>query len=89
MANHKSAEKRHRQSLKRRESNREAKAAIRTALKKARAAVSAKDVKTAKESSKAVEKLLAKAATKGIMRKTTVRRYISRLATSVSRLEKR
>ncbi|MFM1849125.1 MAG: Ribosomal protein, partial [Pseudomonadota bacterium] len=50
MANHKSAIKRHRQSLKRRDRNRDARAAVRTAIKKVRALVAAGDEKGAKTS---------------------------------------
>lgn len=79
MANHKSAEKRHRQSLKRRERNREIKAAVRTAMKRARAASESKDPQ-AKELARAAESLLAKAAAKGVINKKNAARNISRVS---------
>ena len=63
MATHKSAEKRHRQSLKKRLTNRNMKAAVRTQVKKARAAIEKKEG-NAKELVKAAEKAIAKAASK-------------------------
>lgn len=85
MANHPSAEKRHRQSLRRREQNRAAKAAIRTTLKAALAALAADDQKTAQEQAGKAERLLAKAASKGVLHKKTAQRSISRLSSRVSR----
>ncbi len=78
MANHKSAEKRHRQSLKARERNRLARTAVRLAFKKARAAVVAKE-STAKELVVAAERAIAKAASKGLYHKKNAARKISRL----------
>lgn len=77
MANHKSAEKRHRQSIKRRDRNRAAKAAIRGAVRAARSAADSKDPK-ARELARAAERLLAKASTKGILNKKAAARLISR-----------
>lgn len=78
MANHKSAEKRHRQSLKRRDRNRMAKSGFRTAIKKAKSAVESKDA-NAKELLRQAEKAIAKAANKGIVHKKSAARRISRL----------
>jgi small subunit ribosomal protein S20 len=76
MANHKSAIKRHRQSLSRRSRNRSHKAEVRTALK----AASAANGPEAKELVKSAESLMAKAAKKGIFHKKTLARKISRLS---------
>lgn len=84
MANHKSAEKRHRQSLKRRTRNRVTKAAIRTVIKKSQAAIETKDIKGAKELARQAEVLIARAASKGIFHKKTAQRYISRVSSAVS-----
>jgi small subunit ribosomal protein S20 len=79
MANHKSAEKRHKQSLVRRQRNRLVKASVRTAVKKARAAIS--EASTDKELVVAqAESQLAKAAAKGVLHKKTASRLVSRLA---------
>ena len=93
MANHKSAAKRHRQSLKRRERNITQRSAFRTAVKKVVNMVSVKDaaasdsVKTdAAQALKAATRLLDKAAVHGIIHKNTARRKISRLATRVNSL---
>jgi small subunit ribosomal protein S20 len=83
MANHKSAEKRHRQSLKRRLRNRTAKAAVRTAVKKTRAAVESKDPNAA-ELLRAAERAIAKAASKGLFHRKNAARQISRLASAVA-----
>jgi small subunit ribosomal protein S20 len=78
MANHKSSEKRHRQSLKRRDRNRVVRASVRTVFKQAQAALQGKDAK-AKELCVAAERAIAKAASKGIISKNTAARKISRL----------
>ncbi len=79
MANHKSAEKRHRQNLKRRESNRGAKSTIRTSIKTAiELAKSGKRDEALLEAKKATS-LLDKAIVHGVLHKNTVQRTISRL----------
>jgi small subunit ribosomal protein S20 len=87
MATHKSAEKRHRQSLKKRLSNRNVKSAVRTQIKKARAAIEQKD-SNAKELVKAAEKAIAKAAAKGRFHKKNAARQISRLASKLGTKKK-
>jgi len=80
MANHKSAIKRHRQSLKRREVNRARRGEVRTAFKKA---VTALSVGKSTESSTAVreaESLIASAVKKGVIHRKTMARKVSRLA---------
>lgn len=83
MANHKSAEKRHKQSLVRRQRNRLVKTTVRTAVKKARAAI----VEASAEKGARIvqaERELAKAAAKGVLHKKTAARLISRLAKQAS-----
>lgn len=87
MANHKSAEKRHRQSIKKNERNKSAKTAIRTAVKKARAAIVAKDPK-AVELARAAEKMLAKASSKGIVNKKAASRQTSRINSQAAKSSK-
>ena len=85
MANHKSAEKRHRQSLKKRDHNREIKAAVRLAFKKARAAIEAKDSK-AGELVIAAERAVAKAANKGLYHKNNAARKVGRLMVAANKV---
>ena len=82
MANIKSAEKRHRQSLKHRERNTHWKSTVRSAVKKVREAVVAKDPKAA-EYLKAAERMLKKAASKGALHARNASRHVSRLAKAV------
>lgn len=77
MANHKSAIKRNRQSIKARERNRVARAAVRTAIKKASQA--GNDAES-KELMRQAERAIAKAAAKGILHPKNAQRKISRLA---------
>ena len=84
MANHKSAEKRIRQTEKRNEANRGYRAMVRTAVKKARAAADAGETDTAKELFIVAEKALASAASKGLYHPKNVSRKISRLAQAVN-----
>ena len=79
MANHPSALKRHRQSLKRRKRNRDAKSAIRTSIKKLSQLLGAGDKVAATEQAKLTTKLLDKAAVHGILHKKNAARTISRV----------
>ena len=79
MANHKSAIKRNKQSLKRRERNRTAKAALRTVIKKFNGAVSA-NLDEAKSVLTEVLPAISKAASRGIIHKNNASRKISRLS---------
>ena len=78
MANHKSALKRHRQSLENRDRNRATRSRMKTAVKAAVQAVEAKDENAAKILSTAVS-VVAKSASKGLIHKNTAARKISRL----------
>lgn len=84
MANHKSAEKRNRQNVKRRQRNRVIKAAVRTAIKRTRTAVEAGDKKEAQELLKKAERAVGKATAKGIYHKKTAARKVSRIAQLVA-----
>ena len=84
MANHKSAIKRHRRSLKLRDRNRNTKATFRTAVKEVQAALAAGKNTEAQAGLRAAERLIAKAAAKGIIHKSNAARRISRLATLVA-----
>ncbi|MDD2942696.1 MAG: 30S ribosomal protein S20 [bacterium] len=84
MANHVSAEKRHKQSLKRKEQNSLAKATFRTFIKKTLAAVKASDSTSANTFARKAESLLDKAAIHGVIHKKTAQRTISRLQKRVN-----
>ena len=84
MANHVSAEKRNRQSIKKKLRNQKSKAAVRTAIKNVKTAAS-QDLQKARELLREAEKLIASAATKGIYNKKTAARSISRLAKELNR----
>ena len=86
MANHPSAEKRNRQRIKRTIRNRAVKSSVRTHVKNVRAAIEAKDAKTAKEALKAATVAIDKASTKGVMAKETASRTVSRLSAQVHKL---
>ena len=88
MANHPSAEKRNRQRVVRTERNRAAKSALRSALKKARAAVGGADKAAAKGSVGTAEKALAKAASKGLIHPRTAARTTSRIAKALAKSAK-
>jgi len=84
VANIKSAEKRHRQSLKRRARNVHFRSTVKSALKKVRDAVEAKDPAKAKDAFKGAEKALKKAATKNAIHRRNASRHVSRLAKAVA-----
>ncbi|MBX3283668.1 MAG: 30S ribosomal protein S20 [Acidobacteria bacterium] len=79
MANHKSAEKRVRQTTKRNAINRSNRSELRTSIKKLRAAVTASDKSGATELLTPTVSLIDKAVNKGIIHKNTAARYKSRL----------
>lgn len=80
MANIKSAQKQNRKMIKNRARNRAAMGALRTAVKTARAAVDGKSAEAPALVKKAVS-IIDSAVTKGIVKRQTGSRYVSRLAT--------
>ena len=78
--------KAHRQSIKRREHNRQLRSRLRTALKRVRAAIDGNDLDAAKERLNETVSLVDKMANKGMIHRNTAGRYKSRL---VSRLRAR
>jgi len=80
MANIQSAQKQNRKMIKNRARNRAAMAKLRTAVKTARAAVDGKSEK-AKDLVKAAVAIVDGAVTKGILKRNTASRYVSRLVT--------
>ena len=79
MANIASAEKQNRKMIKHRTRNRAAMASLRTAVKKARTAVDDKSNEAAGLVKEAVA-IIDSAVTKGILKRRTASRYVSRLA---------
>jgi small subunit ribosomal protein S20 len=79
-----SAEKAHRQSVKRREQNRQQRSRLRTALKAIRAALDESDLDEARSRLTETFSLVDKMANKGIIHKNTAGRYKSRLVKRVS-----
>jgi len=87
LANHKSAEKRARQALRRRDQNRTVRSETRTRVKGLQTAIEAGDAAQAKDRLREAERSLRKAASKGVVKKTTAGRRVSRLARAVHALE--
>jgi small subunit ribosomal protein S20 len=85
MAQHRSAEKRARQAEKRRERNRAVRSRVRGSTRAVRAALEGGDVATAQKQLHAAEKIIRRAASKGVVKKTTASRAVSRLAKAVHR----
>lgn len=86
MANIASAEKQNRKMIKHRARNRAAMASLRTAVKKARTAVDDKSGEAAKLVKSAVS-IIDSAVSKGILKRRTASRYVSRLATRTAPAE--
>lgn len=86
MANHKSALKRHRQSLKRRARNRISKTRIKNTVKAVREAIEANDVALAQEALKEATSLLGKAARKNVIHDRQAQRRVSRLTMAVNKI---
>ena len=87
MPNIKSAEKRLRQSVVRRERNRTAKHAIRTECKKVVAAVAAGDAEQAETKLRSAAKLIDKSAAKNVIHRNAAARVKSRLSAKVKKVK--
>ena len=85
MATHKSAIKRHRQSLKRRQQNRTVTGGVRKAVRRTRTAVAEGDIEKAQQSLQVAISQLDSAAAKGMLHKNTVARSKSRLTKLVNK----
>jgi small subunit ribosomal protein S20 len=86
VANHPSAAKRNRQSLKRRTRARAAKSTVSTFVTKVNAAIAAGDKQNAEAELKAASVVLAKAASKGVLHRRNASRRTARLAAKVGRM---
>ena len=89
MANHKSAAKRARQSVKRNELNRARRSKVRTLTKAVEGALAAKDAPKAKTALVNAESALARAAGRGTLHWKTAARKTSRLAKRVKAAAKK
>lgn len=88
MANHKSAIKRHRQSIKRNARNRAARTRMKNLVKEVRTAISAGDKASAEQALKGATVALDKSASKGVIHWKKAARKVSRLAKAVNAIEK-
>ena len=88
MANHKSALKRHRQSLLARVRNRAVKTRVRNVIKAVRVALDGGDTAAAEAALLVATKALDKAATKKVLHWKTAARNISRLSTAINKSKK-
>ncbi|UCD86056.1 MAG: 30S ribosomal protein S20 [Deltaproteobacteria bacterium] len=86
MATSSSAQKRHRQNLKRRKRNQNIKSSIKTTIKKVRIAVEEKKREDAQVALKSAIPAINKAASKGVIHPRNASRKISRLTKKVSSL---
>jgi small subunit ribosomal protein S20 len=86
VATHKSAIKRQKQAEKKHEINKSVKSMLKTLAKKVEQAVEAKNADVAKEAMVKAMKAYDKAASQGILHKSTASRKISRLSTKVSKI---
>lgn len=86
MANHKSAEKRMRQTARRNEINRQNRAHLRTEIKKLRAAIAAGDRQQAQAILPATISIIDKSIQKGVVHGNAAARYKSRLTTAVNNM---
>ena len=86
MANHKSAEKRHRQTLRRTEVNRSREGRIRTFLKKVELAIASGNKEDAAAAYTAAQPELHRGVNKGVLHRNTVGRKLSRLSARINAL---
>lgn len=84
MANHKSAEKRVRQTERRNEVNRRNRSRLRTQIKSLRAAIAAGNAEEARTLLPATVSLIDKSIQKGVLHQNAAARYKSRLTASVN-----
>ena len=87
MANHKSAEKRNRQSQARRLRNRVNKTQMKHVVRKVNEAVQAGSVDEAKEALKIAIPVIARTAAKGSLHKKNASRKVSRLTRSINKIQ--
>jgi small subunit ribosomal protein S20 len=84
LAQHRSAKKRARQNLQRRERNRTIRSRLKTAVKYARMAIAGTDGDAARSALTSAEREIRRAASKGVLSKKQASRRVARLARSLS-----
>ncbi|MCX4244668.1 30S ribosomal protein S20 [Paraliomyxa miuraensis] len=84
MANHKQAEKRNRQRIKRRARNLQHLSTMRTYMKRVRRALAGGQLDQAKEAMPLAITAIGRAASKGVVHRNTAARYISRLTKAMN-----
>jgi len=87
VAEHPSALKRHRQSVKRRLRNQAVRTQLKHLVRAVRAAIAVRDSKQAADTLSRATRALDKAVTKGVLHRNTAARKISRLALAVHQLD--
>ena len=87
MANHKSAKKRIRRNSKFETVNKVRKSKVRTFVKKVESAINNKDKKLANEALKVAQPEMHKSVSKGIFKKNTISRKLSRLSKKIKLLK--
>lgn len=86
MNKHPSAQKRHRQSIKRQARNTAIRSRVRTTVRKLRESIAAGNAAEATERLLNATRVISKAATKGVFHRNTASRKISRLTLAVRKL---
>jgi len=86
MANHPSAAKRARQSLRRANVNRLRRSRVKTSMKKVEAAIAGGNKEAARAALKAAQPEMHRAVTKGVMQKNAAARKLSRLSARIKSL---
>ena len=86
MANHPQAKKRNRQTIKITARNKHVRTTVRTHMKRVRLAIESGDKAPATEALKLATKQLDRAVTKGVLKRKTASRTISRLTLAVNKL---
>lgn len=87
MNKHPSAQKRHRQSVKRQARNTAIRSRVRTSVRRLREAIAAGNATEAAERLASATRVINKAATKGVLHRNTASRKISRLTLAVRKLK--
>ena len=87
VANHASALKRHRQTLKRTARNQALRTRLRHAVRAVRQAVVGKDLAAAEETLRSAARALDKAVSKGLLHRNNAARRVARLSRAVSKLK--
>jgi small subunit ribosomal protein S20 len=83
---HPSAQKRHRQSVKRRARNQAIRSRVRTVVRKVRESIDGNNVEEATKQLRVAARAIDKAATKGVLHRNTAARKISRLTLAVQKI---